>query len=64
MTTDFRELTPIEERGLHIAAAVARKQLEYAREILGATINEPVLLGAVLHAIAVSYAAGVPRMEA
>ena len=61
MSEELRLLDPAHERGCNLAAAVAQRQLEYALSIIGKAFpdkeGDPVLVGAVLQAIASNYAA-------
>jgi hypothetical protein len=60
MALELRSLDRDEEKGVNRAAALAKKQLEYAEAIVDAARpgrgNEPVLIAAVLQAIAINYA--------
>ena len=57
-----RELGASEQRGVTMAAALAREQLKYAVQIAsevtpGGQDPEPVLVGALVQAMATNYAA-------
>lgn len=57
-----RELGSSEQRGVNMAAALAREQLKYAMQLAGevtpsGTNPEPVLVSALVQAMATNYAA-------
>jgi hypothetical protein len=61
MAVQIRVLEAGYEAQINLAAAVATKQLEYAQEVVNLARpgqgNDPVLIAAVLAAIATNYAA-------
>lgn len=64
MSLSIRDTSASEKRGNAMAAALAREQLEYAVQIVGAVLpqnaGDGALIGAVVQAIALNYAA-VPQ---
>ena len=64
MTLVIREASPSEKRGNAMSAALAKEQLEYAiqivREVQPQSAADGALVGAVMQAIAMNYAA-VPQ---
>lgn len=64
MSLSIRDTSPSEKRGNAMAAALAREQLEYAVQIVGTVLpqnaGDGALIGAVVQAIALNYAA-VPQ---
>jgi hypothetical protein len=64
MSLVIRDASPSEKRGNAMSAALAKEQLEYAvqivREVLPQSAGDGALIGAVVQAIAMNYAA-VPQ---
>ncbi|MFN9476374.1 hypothetical protein [Acidovorax sp.] len=61
MTHPIRELDPFHQKGANMAAAMAKEQLSYARQIVQEDNPEsphnPELVAAVLKAISINYLA-------
>jgi hypothetical protein len=64
MSLVIRDASPSEKRGNAMAAALAKEQLEYAKQIVQSVLpqnaGDGALIGAVMQAIAMNYAA-VPQ---
>ncbi|CAN7497917.1 hypothetical protein LJR074_003444 [Acidovorax sp. LjRoot74] len=64
MNLVVRDASPSEKRGNAMSAALAKEQLEYAvkivKEVLPQSAGDSALIGAVVQAIAMNYAA-VPQ---
>ncbi len=61
MSLVIRDASPNEKRGNAMAAALAKEQLQYAeqvvKEVLPGRAGDSTLIGAVVQAIAMNYAA-------